>query len=127
MPNETPASNVPVLFFLRREEDETGVSGVGHVADGVVFPNGKAVLCWLGELSSVGVYSSLADLEKIHGHNGKTKVVFGHEAKLANSGVVVEREKLRRCVALALNAAAIPTADVEILNEFRAPLEGQKP
>jgi len=37
---------VPV-FALDRHEDETGVSGPGRVAYGVVFPNGKTVLAWV--------------------------------------------------------------------------------
>ena len=63
-------------FYLWREEDATGVSGVGMVADGVLFRNGKAVLCWNTEHTSVAVYDSLAELETIHGHDGRTKVVW---------------------------------------------------
>lgn len=64
------------LFFLERTEDESGVSGTGVVAEGVVFSSGKAVLSWLTETSSVAVYDSIEDVERIHGHGGKTKVVF---------------------------------------------------
>lgn len=54
-----------------RNEDETGVSGTGHVADVCEFPNGKAVMCWKGEPSSVAVYESVDELIEIHGHEGK--------------------------------------------------------
>lgn len=64
------------LFHLMRLEDESGVSGCGKVAQGVVFDNGKTVLCWLTKYSSVAVYTSIEELEHIHGHGGKTKVVF---------------------------------------------------
>ncbi len=63
-------------FTLEREEDETGVSGTGTVADGVIFPNGTVAMCWRGELSSMVFYTSIAHVEKIHGHNGKTKVML---------------------------------------------------
>ncbi len=61
-------------FVLHRIEDETGTSGTGDVADGVEFPNGQAVLCWRGVLSSVAVYQSSAQLILIHGHGGKTVI-----------------------------------------------------
>jgi hypothetical protein len=64
------------LFELHRDEDETGVSGVGIVAEGAQFGNGRVALCWLTEHTSVGVYDTMADLEVIHGHGGKTRVVW---------------------------------------------------
>ena len=36
------------IFQLLRDEDKSGVSGVGLVAVGVVFPSGKVGLEWLG-------------------------------------------------------------------------------
>ena len=63
-------------FVLEREKDESGVSGTGIVAEGVVFTNGFAVLSWLTPLTSVAVYHSIDVLERVHGHGGKTKVVF---------------------------------------------------
>lgn len=59
-------------FVLDRKEDATGTSGVGVVAEGVMFENGKVALCWLTERSSVAVYDSMADCIEIHGHGGKT-------------------------------------------------------
>lgn len=63
-------------FFLMRHEDETGVSGVGVVAEGVLFTNGKAVVSWLTATTSVAVYDSMKIVEAIHGHKGKTEVVW---------------------------------------------------
>lgn len=67
---------LPRRFLLRRIEDETGVSGTGHIADGVVFPDGTAVLRWRTGTASTAVYASTADVETIHGHGGKTRLVF---------------------------------------------------
>jgi hypothetical protein len=64
-------------FYLQRNEDESGVSGTGVVARGVVLPSGFCVLEWQTATSSVALYKSLVDLEAIHGHHGKTKVVLG--------------------------------------------------
>jgi len=63
-------------FVLQRFEDETGVSDVGLVAEGIQFSNGKCVLVWAVELSSVGVYDNIELVDKIHGHDGKTKIVW---------------------------------------------------
>lgn len=64
-----------ILFELVREEDETGVSGVGVVAQGVVFDNNKVALTWLTKYTSICIYESLEDVINIHGHGGKTKIV----------------------------------------------------
>ena len=63
------------LFELRRKEDATGVSGTGTVAQGIIFDNGKVSLCWLTQYTSVAVYDSIEEVIKIHGHEGKTRVV----------------------------------------------------
>ena len=52
------------------------MSGTGCVAQGVEFDNGKCALTWLSEISSVAVYDKIEDIEKIHGHGGKTQIVF---------------------------------------------------
>ena len=70
----------PRRFYLQRDDDETGVSGTGRVADGIEFDNGKAVLCWNSRLSSVAVYDSVHHIERIHGHQGRTRVVWIDES-----------------------------------------------
>lgn len=61
-------------FKLRRMVDETGISGIGVVAEGIVFSNGKCALCWTTDLASIAIYDDMATLEAIHGHNGTTVV-----------------------------------------------------
>jgi hypothetical protein len=63
-------------FNLVRSEDVSGVSGVGTVAEGVVFTGGRVVLCWLGKYSSVVVWDSLDAAIAVHGHDGRTQAVF---------------------------------------------------
>lgn len=63
-------------FHLERTEDVSGTSGVGRVAEGVEFSNGWCALNWLSEHSSVAFYPALATLEAIHGHGGRTRVVW---------------------------------------------------
>jgi hypothetical protein len=63
-------------FKLFREEDETGISGEGAVAEGVEFSDGTCAMSWLTPMRSVAVYPNVKALEAIHGHNGRTRVVF---------------------------------------------------
>lgn len=63
-------------FNLVRDEDVTGLSGTGIVAEGVQFSQGKVVMKWLTERSSVVYWDNIEDAEYIHGHNGKTRIVW---------------------------------------------------
>lgn len=73
-------------FSLNRDVDPSGVSGTGHVADGVRFPDGVCVLRWAVGLRSTAVYDDLAQLEQIHGHGGLTRVVWQDEAPASSRG-----------------------------------------
>lgn len=64
------------LFELHRVEDESGVSGTGVVAQGVEFDNHWCALTWLTTHTSVAFYPSIAEVEAIHGHSGKTILRF---------------------------------------------------
>lgn len=59
-------------FRLIRKEDPTGVSGTGHVADGVEFDDGTCVVRWHGEYPTTTLHGSLASVERIHLHEGRT-------------------------------------------------------
>jgi hypothetical protein len=62
------------LFRLVRDEDESGVSGTGHVADGVEFHNGKCAVSWRTEHTTITIYEDIQTVEAIHGHGGKTRI-----------------------------------------------------
>lgn len=64
-------------YYLRRNEDVSGRSGCGRVAQVVEFDDGTAVLHWnLGanrsSVASTEVFHSIADLLTIHGHDGRS-------------------------------------------------------
>ncbi|MFB9995131.1 hypothetical protein ACFFLM_24580 [Deinococcus oregonensis] len=61
-------------FQLIRNEDVSGCSGTGTVAEGVVFSDGAAVLRWCVPPYATGFYASVADLIQVHGHEGRTTV-----------------------------------------------------
>ena len=69
-------------FVLVRNKDISGTSGVGVVAEGVVFSDGQAILKWLRDPFSLGVYSSLEHLVAVHGHGGNTQVEFVESKEL---------------------------------------------
>jgi hypothetical protein len=64
-------------FHLVRIVDETGISGTGIVARGVVLPSGAVCMEWVTFHSSICIYKNIGDVEQIHGHNGKTQLVMG--------------------------------------------------
>ena len=68
-------------FWLKRIKDISGISGTGIVAEGVVFENGKCAMNWLTPTSSVGLYDNMEILEKIHSHEGHTKIIYKKKEK----------------------------------------------
>lgn len=68
-------------FELHRDEDETGISGTGVVAEGVEFSDGPVALRWIvGEHRSTVVWPGIASVEAIHGHGGRTRIVWVDES-----------------------------------------------
>lgn len=64
-------------FTIHRDEDVTGISGTGVIAEGWESSDGKTVvLLWLTDTPSVCVYSDVRHIERIHGHGGKTRIVW---------------------------------------------------
>ncbi len=61
-------------FLLNRSEDECRVSGTGIVAEGIQFSAGRCVIMWLSGTPSIDIYENIGDLEKVHGHRGKTVI-----------------------------------------------------
>jgi hypothetical protein len=76
-------------FQLLRREDKTGVSGVGVVAEGVEFADGRASLCWLKSAldpsrgGAIATFASVEEVRETHGHGGATVIVWIDEAPAA--------------------------------------------
>lgn len=66
-------------FHLVRSEDLSGISGVGIVAEGTLYSNNKAIIVWTGHHTSVAIYDSIAEMEAIHGHEGRTVIEWVDE------------------------------------------------
>jgi len=79
--------DLPRLFVLHRHADVTGRSGIGVVAVGVMFADGKAVTRWRGVTTGVhqiSVWESLDEVEAIHGHDGNTEIVWLDQTDIAD-------------------------------------------
>jgi hypothetical protein len=63
-------------FMMLRRVDETGVSGTGHIADGVVFHDGTVVVRWRTATPGTTSFASLEHAKTVHGHDGKTVFEF---------------------------------------------------
>ena len=64
-------------FVLERRIDVSGISGVGDVAEGVVFNDGTTVLRWLaipGVRSTTVIHDDIASVVNLHGHGGHSHV-----------------------------------------------------
>ncbi|MBE9069884.1 hypothetical protein IQ260_24895 [Leptolyngbya cf. ectocarpi LEGE 11479] len=60
-------------FYLQRYEDWSGISGTGLVAVGFEFDQ-VVMLHWLDQYGSTFWYESVAMVERVHGHEGRTQV-----------------------------------------------------
>lgn len=70
-------------FRFFRTEDVSSMSGTGYVAEGVVFSSGKVAISFFPTaptyVSNVIMLNSIDDVEKIHGHDGKTEIHWNKE------------------------------------------------
>jgi len=69
-------------FVLEREIDVSGVSGIGTVAEGALFSDGKVALRWIANHAhqSTVIWDSIESVQVIHGHDGRTTVRWIDEA-----------------------------------------------
>jgi hypothetical protein len=63
-------------FLLKREQDPTGISGTGIVAEGALLSDGRCVVHWLTDYASINIYATVEDMEALHGHDGQTKTLW---------------------------------------------------
>lgn len=77
-----PAAQAPQgirTFTIARQHDETGISGVGVVIEGVVLATGQAVIHWLtpAPRGALAIFDSMADFIKIHikPHPGNSSIL----------------------------------------------------
>jgi hypothetical protein len=71
------ADRRPATFRLHRVTDVSGVSGTGHIADGVLWPDGTATVRWRSDHPSTTNWDrGMVSVEHVNGHEGATRVVW---------------------------------------------------
>jgi len=68
-------------FTVARQDDETGISGVGVIIEGVEYATGQVVIHWLfpPPRGGIAIFDSLEDFLKVHVHPhpaNKTIITF---------------------------------------------------
>ena len=66
-------------FYLLRDEDVSGVSGIGKVAEGMEFENGMCALSFASAYQHCNIYGNIRAVQEVHGHGGKTHLVYVDE------------------------------------------------
>lgn len=77
----TSQSNRIRTFHVIRDEDMSGVSGTGVIAEGVLWSNGHVDVRWLSIHKITEHAESVAEWVAVHGHEGRTKIVFDDEVE----------------------------------------------
>lgn len=88
----------PQSFKMVRVTDVSGVSGAGHVADGVIFSDGTTVLRWRTDTRSTAIYASFEDMKAIHGHGDATKFIFDFEYHIDRQCIDLKSPEFRKAV-----------------------------
>lgn len=81
---------IPRLFQLHRLDDFSGISGTGHVLDGVIFSDGKVAVRWKSDNSSVAIFDSLTQFKNIHvAKHGRSKIVWLYSDKMIDYNKII--------------------------------------
>lgn len=60
-----------------RDEDVSGVSGIGMVAEGVEFSDGTVAIRWCTHPArSTVIWDEIEEAQQVHGHDGRTRFEF---------------------------------------------------
>lgn len=65
-------------FKLNRTTDTHGKTGTGTVCVGVILPDNKVVLQWLGEINSIVIHENIENVEKIHCANMNSIIEYDY-------------------------------------------------
>ncbi|MET7776276.1 hypothetical protein ABZU94_10640 [Streptomyces mirabilis] len=104
-------------FLVQRDQDASGISGTGVVAEGVQFSDGWVVTHWLDQApmwepkTDVWHHKGTQPITKVHGHGGATRIVWTADQAAAT-------ERLRADVVEAFDVpgrVAGPEAEREVL------------
>lgn len=82
-------------FYLLRHEDLHGHSGLGVVAEGVIFDNGMVAMTWLSEWKTMTTFPNIQTVRKLHSHEGRTEIIIqGKNKKWETCQAEIRQKKL---------------------------------
>lgn len=112
----------PRPFALRRREDVSGVSGTGVVALGAEWPDGLVVLRWTSDWPTSVVFHDrgIESVEAIHGHGGKTQVVWLSDEIADLAEMEQERDQARAELAERTRERDALLTDLDVATDQRA-------
>lgn len=105
----------PRRFYLLRNVDVHGKSGTGRVADGIQFGDGRIAFRWRTETATTTLADSAADLDRIHGHGGKSAIIWvdpEHQAPQSEPAAPAPDEAARADESESAEAVRADTANV---------------
>lgn len=62
--------------MLKRFEDVSGISGLGIIAEGIIWSDGTVAYRWLSDIATTVIAKDIETVKVLHGHDGKTKLVY---------------------------------------------------
>jgi len=86
----------PKPFVAQRDEDVSGISGEGVVAEGVQFSDGWVVTHWLDQppmnepKTDVWHNKGAQPFERVHGHGGATRIIWADEVAAARQELLAD-------------------------------------
>jgi len=63
-------------FILERNDDESGISGTGIIAEGIIWSDGTVAYRWLTDIATTTLANNIEDVLYLHGHDGRTKIHY---------------------------------------------------
>ena len=81
-------------FYLLRHQDVHGNSGIGVVAEGIIFDSGMGSFTWLSVIPTVTTFMKITDVIKLHSHGGLTEIII--EGRKSHTKKYIECQELAR-------------------------------
>lgn len=81
-------------FYLLRHEDVHDNTGIGIVAEGIIFDSGMVTMTWRTKFPTVTIFDNIATVKSVHGHEGRTEVVIeGQDERFENCKAKARADK----------------------------------
>lgn len=104
---ENPPSDTGRRFYMLRIKDVSGVSGTGIVGVGFEFPDGKCVMQWQTDSSTITTFESVSDVIAVHGHGGHSKIIFiDEEMRKSEEGFDYLTDAIKSCYISSLRVSS---------------------